>query len=89
MDKKDIWTGIIGTGILALCLVTVHLTRDTPQTTLLGPSYIPQPPRNNDKAALAHEKTAALTKLFETDAFKNGSSWDQRRLIEAIDKLYI
>lgn len=74
MDKDKIVTALSVAGILTLSIIANHLTRND---------------RIKSTSNNASEKTAALTKLFETDAFKNGTSYDQKRLIEAIDRMYL
>lgn len=76
--------------ILQLAAVTVVVTAGVlvrifgPQPTTVTPLTFTQ-----KEANVAKEKTEALKALFETEAFKNGTSYDQKRLIDAIDHTYM
>lgn len=80
MDKKDILAGLAIAGILTLSAATAYFRSRTFDAN--RSSY------TQKESQVASEKTAALSKLFETEAFKNGTSYDQQRLISAVDRLY-
>lgn len=79
MDKKETAQLIVIGAVTTLVIIAEIVKNRTS-----APISYTFPKKDNSS-----EKTAALTKLFETDAFKNGSSFDQQRLINAIDRLYI
>ena len=82
MNRNDALALLAVTAVLTVsAIVTERFTRSyQPATTLTF---------TEKEAKVASEKTAALKALFESDSFKAGNSHDQRRLIEAIDKLYL